>query len=181
MSAAASGGFFGHGSGAGWLVDIVAGDTDMVFAAVCEETGLITALCCVAAILALAGFVVRNAAAGRSSYFVIAAAAAVTMMMTQLALNVFGAMDLLPFTGVTFPFVSRGGSSLISCWVMLAFVKGSDMRARASFAVKRPERFSGGAGVYGTDEEPEEPARRPAPAPAPQRAADDWIREDPEA
>lgn len=157
MSAAASGGFFGQGAGNGWLVDITAGDTDMVFAAVCEELGLITGLCCVASILALAGFVVKNAAAGRSSYFVIAAAAAVTMMMTQLALNVFGTMDILPFTGVTFPFVSRGGSSLISCWALLAFVKGSDMRARASFAVKRPERFTGGAGVEEDEPAPDAP------------------------
>jgi hypothetical protein len=73
------------------------------------------------------------------------------MMMTQLALNVFGTMDLLPFTGVTFPFVSRGGSSLISCWMLLAFIKGCDMRANASFAVKRPDRFSGGAGVEDDD------------------------------
>ena len=147
MSAAASGGFFGHGAGNGWFVDIVAADTDMVFGVVCEELGLITGLSCVASILALAAFVVRNASSGRSSYFVIAACGAVTMMMTQLALNVFGTMDILPFTGVTFPFVSRGGSSLISCWALLAFIKGSDLRANASFAVKRPEKFSGGAGV----------------------------------
>ena len=154
MSAAASGGLFGHGAGNGWFVDIVAADTDMVFGVVCEELGLITGLSCAASVLALAAFVVRNAASGRSSYFVIAACGAVTMMMTQLALNVFGTMDLLPFTGVTFPFVSRGGSSLISCWALLAFIKGSDLRANASFAVKRPERFTGGAGV---DPQPEEP------------------------
>ncbi len=156
MSAAASGGFFGQGAGNGWFEEVVAADTDMVFAMICEELGLIPGLCCVASILVLAGFVVKNASAGRSSYFVIAAAAAVTMMMTQLALNVFGTMDILPFTGVTFPFVSRGGSSLISCWALLAFIKGSDIRARASFAVKRPEKFSGGAGVE--DELPPEDA-----------------------
>ncbi|MCC8357161.1 MAG: FtsW/RodA/SpoVE family cell cycle protein, partial [Oscillospiraceae bacterium] len=155
MSAAASGGLFGQGSGNGWLVDVTAGDTDMVFGVVCEELGLITGLCCVASILALAGFVVKNASAGRSSYFVIAAAASVTVMMTQMALNIFGSMDILPFTGVTFPFVSRGGSSLLSCWMLLAFVKGCDTRARGSFAVKRPEKFSGGAGV----EEPEDEGR----------------------
>ncbi len=151
MCAAASGGLFGQGSGNGWLVDVTAGDTDMVFGVVCEELGLITGLCCVASILVLACFVVKNAAAGRSSYFVIAGAAAVTTMMGQMALNVFGAMDILPFTGVTFPFVSRGGSSLICCWMLLAFVKGCDMRARGSFAVKRPEKFSGGVGVEEPD------------------------------
>ena len=147
LSAAASGGLFGHGAGNGWFIDIVAAETDLVFAVLCEELGLITALCCVASLLVLAIFVVKNASSGRSSYFVIAASATVSMMMVQLMLNVFGAMDILPFTGVTFPFVSMGGTSLLSCWMLLAFVKGCDMRANASFAVKRPEKFSGGAGV----------------------------------
>jgi cell division protein FtsW (lipid II flippase) len=157
MCAAASGGLFGQGAGNGWLVDVTAGDTDMVFAAVSEELGLIVALCCVASLIAMAAFVVKNASSGRSSYFVIAASAAITLMMAQMALNVFGTMDLLPFTGVTFPFVSRGGSSLISCWMLLAFIKGCDMRANASFAVKRPERFSGGAGVEDDDWEDDYP------------------------
>lgn len=147
MSAAASGGLFGQGAGNGWLVDIYAAETDMVFAVISEELGLIPALCCVASILAMALFVVKNASSGRSSYFVIAAAATMSMMLVQVCLNVYGTMDILPFTGVTFPFASVGGSSLIACWMLLAFVKGSDMRANASFAVKRPERFSGGVGV----------------------------------
>jgi hypothetical protein len=44
---------------------------------------------------------------------------------------------------VTFPFVSRGGSSLISCWALLAFVKASDTRRNASFVVKPPSRYEG--------------------------------------
>ncbi len=147
MSAAASGGLFGQGAGRGWLVDIFAADMDMVWAVLCEELGLITALCAIAALIVMALFVVKNAASNRSSYYAIAATAAVSMLMVQMALNVFGTMDILPFTGVTFPFISRGGSSLLSCWMLLAFVKASDTRANASFAVKRPERFTGGAGV----------------------------------
>ena len=59
-----------------------------------------------------------------------------SMLLVQLALNVFGSLDLLPFTGVTFPFVSRGGTSLISCWMLMAFIKSSDTRRNASFAVR---------------------------------------------
>ena len=147
MSAAASGGLFGQGAGRGWLVDIFAGDADMVFGVLCEEMGLITALCAMAAVVVMALFVVKNSAANRSSYYAIAAAASVSMMMVQMGLNVFGTMDILPFTGVTFPFVSHGGSSLLSCWLLLAFIKACDTRANASFAVKRPERFTGGVGV----------------------------------
>ena len=136
MSALASGGLFGRGAGAGWLKDIVAANTDMVFGVVCEELGLIVGLCCVMSILLLAVFSVRSAAAGRSSYYVIASCATVTIFMTQLALNVFGSLDILPFTGVTFPFVSKGGSSLISCWGMLAYIKAGDTRQGGSFALR---------------------------------------------
>ena len=149
MSAAASGGLFGQGAGNGWFLcsGIDAANSDLVFGGVCEELGLLTGLCCAASLIALAGFVVKNASSGRSSYTVIAASGAVSLMLVQMGLNVFGAMDILPFTGVTFPFVSHGGTSLLSCWGMIAFIKSSDLRANASFAVKRPDKFTGGAGV----------------------------------
>ena len=138
LSAAASGGLFGHGAGGGWLQGIFAADTDLVFCVLCEELGLLMALLAVIALILLAVFAVRNASGSRSSFYVIAACAAVCMMMVQLALNVFGSVDILPFTGVTFPFVSRGGSSLISCWALLAFIKASDTRQNASFATRLP-------------------------------------------
>ena len=136
MSATAAGGLFGRGAGAGWLKNIVAADTDLVFGVVTEELGLIVAACCLISLVLLAVFAVRSAAAGRSSYYVIASCAAVTVFLVQTALNVFGSLDLLPFTGVTLPFVSRGGSSLISCWALLAYVKAGDTRRGASFALR---------------------------------------------
>ena len=137
MSAAASGGIIGKGAGAGWLKNIVASNTDMVFAYVCEELGLIVGICMVMAVLLMAFFAVRMAKDGRSAYYGIAACATSAMLLVQLALNVFGSVDMLPFTGVTFPFVSRGGSSLISCWMLMAYLKSTDNRKDASFAVKR--------------------------------------------
>lgn len=136
MSAAASGGLYGKGAGAGWLKDIVAANTDMVFAMVCEEQGLIIGVIMVVAVLVLALFAVRSARQGRSAYYSIAACAAMSMLLSQLALNVFGSLDILPFTGVTFPFVSRGGTSLLSCWMLMAFIKSADNRREASFAVR---------------------------------------------
>ena len=137
LSAAASGGLFGKGAGSGWLKDIFAAETDMVFGVVSEELGLIIAVLAMFAVIALALFAVRNAAQGRSTFYVIAGCAAVSLMMVQMGLNVFGSLDILPFTGVTFPFVSKGGTSLISCWMLLAFVKATDTRRDASFVVSR--------------------------------------------
>jgi cell division protein FtsW (lipid II flippase) len=141
MSAAASGGLFGKGAGEGWLKNIFAANTDMVFAMICEELGLLIGLSMMVAVLILAFFTVRSARNGRSAYYAIAACAAMSMLLVQMSLNVFGSLDLLPFTGVTFPFVSRGGSSLLACWMLMAFIKGADNRKDASFAVRPGERM----------------------------------------
>ena len=153
--AASAGAPGGAGSG------IVAADTDMVFA-LCEELGLIVALCAVFGLILLAAL--PSSAHGRSSYYVIASCAAVSMILVQTALNVFGSLDILPFTGVTFPFVSRGGSSLISCWALLAFIKAGDTRQNASFVVKPPSKYRSGGyndeeyGDYEDGEFEEEPS-----------------------
>lgn len=135
MSALASGGVIGKGAGNGWLKNIFAANTDLVFAMVAEELGLVVSVCMVLAVVLMAFFAVRATRRGRSTYYAIAACASMSMLLVQLALNVFGSLDLLPFTGVTFPFVSRGGSSLLSCWMMMAFLKAADNRKDASFAV----------------------------------------------
>lgn len=153
MSAAASGGLTGKGAGFGWLDDIFAANTDMVFAVICEELGLIVGLCMVAAMLVMAFFAVRSARHGRSAYYPIAACASMVLLLSQMALNVFGSLDLLPFTGVTFPFVSRGGSSLISCWLLMSFIKSADNRRDASFAVRSVRKIG-----VGEDEDDEEVA-----------------------
>ena len=136
LSAGASGGLFGKGAGRGWLWNDFAANTDTVFSLVSEELGLIVAVCTVLAVLALAFFAVRNCMNGRSSYYSIAACATASMFLIQMSLNVFGAVDILPFTGVTFPFVSRGGTSLLSCWILLAYIKAGDTRKGASFVVQ---------------------------------------------
>ena len=137
MSAAASGGLFGMGAGNGWLERIPAGDTDLVFGMLCEEWGLVIALLAVACILTLAWFAVRASRTGRSSFYTIAACAAGSLLVFQTSLNVFGSVDLLPLTGVTFPFVSNGGSAMLSAWGLLAYLKAMDTRADASFAIGR--------------------------------------------
>ena len=171
MSATASGGLFGRGGGNGWLKDVVAADTDLVFGVVCEELGLIVGLCCVLSILLLAFFAVRSAATSRSSFYLIASCATVTIFMAQTALNVFGSLDLLPFTGVTFPFVSRGGSSLLSCWIMLAYVKAGDTRQSGSFALRT--RFGRRRRRAAPAKKAAEPVKKPAPTakPAPKTPA----------
>ena len=78
--------------------------------------------------------------AGRSTFYTLLACSAATMFLVQTMLNVFGAIDLFPLTGVTFPFVSNGGSSMMASWGLLAFIKAADTRQNASVAVRLPSR-----------------------------------------
>lgn len=134
----AAGGLFGLGAGNGMLKYYAAADTDIVFCTVCEEWGLIVGICCVLAVLCIAMFAVRSAALCRSSFYAISACASMSILVFQMILNVFGTVDFLPFTGVTFPFLSNGGSSMMGTWGLLAFVKAADTRKNASFATKLP-------------------------------------------
>lgn len=140
MSAAASGGLVGVGAGNGWLNQVAASETDLVFGLLTEEWGFLIAVLAVLSIITLSIFAVRSIMAGRSTFYTIAACSAMSMFLFQTILNVFGAVDLFPLTGVTFPFVSSGGTSMISSWGMLAFLKAADTRQNASIAISLSEK-----------------------------------------
>ena len=126
---AASGGLFGVGIGNGHLREIFAATEDLIFGLVCEELGILTAFLIVICLAGVCFAAAYNAKFARSSFFTIAACAAAGMIIVQTALNIFGVTDFLPLTGVTLPFVSRGGSSMICSWGLLAFIKAADSRS----------------------------------------------------
>ena len=136
MTASASGGLPGLGAGNGKFSQVAASPTDLVFGLLSEEWGLIIAILAVLCIITLGVFAVRSIIAGRSTYYSIAACAATSMFIFQTILNVFGSVDLLPLTGVTFPFVSSGGTSMLASWGLLSFLKAADTRQNASFAIR---------------------------------------------
>lgn len=132
----AAGGLLGVGAGQGKMDTVFAADSDMVFATISEEWGLLMALMLVAAVLVLAVFTVRCSSVCRSSFYAIGACTAGAILVVQVILNALGTVDVVPLTGVTFPFVSNGGSSMICAWGLLAFVKAADTRQNGSFAVR---------------------------------------------
>ncbi|MBQ2973646.1 MAG: FtsW/RodA/SpoVE family cell cycle protein [Clostridia bacterium] len=147
----ASGGLFGLGIGEGYLRDVYAASTDLVFGLICEEMGLIVALAVLLSFAGIAFFAVRSAKSSASTFYAIAAVSASGMLLFQLALNVFGITDLLPLTGVTLPFVSRGGSSMLCSWGLLAYIRA----AGAPFEAPKPD--------ISVRKTPKKPIKNPAP------------------
>ena len=136
LKAVASGGIFGQGGGQGSLKHVFAADSDIAFATISEEWGLIMAVMMVLCIVALVLFTFRSTRVARSTFYTIGSCTAASILTIQVILNVLGTVDVLPLTGVTFPFLSNGGTSMIGAWGLLAFVKAADTRQNASFAVR---------------------------------------------
>ncbi len=132
----ASGGLLGLGAGQGWLKNMFAADSDLVMATLSEEWGLIMFVLLIASVVTLGLFAVRTSVMGRGSFYTISSCTAAGILLIQAILNALGTVDVVPLTGVTFPFVSNGGSSMMASWGMLAFIKAADTRQNASFAVR---------------------------------------------
>lgn len=124
LFAIGTGGWFGLGLGQGMPYKIPVVEQDFIFAAISEELGLFFAilvilvyLCCFYMILNIA-FVLKD------SYYKLVALGLGTLMIFQVFLSIGGVVKFIPSTGVTMPFVSYGGSSLLSSFLIWAIVQG---------------------------------------------------------
>ncbi|UCG23988.1 MAG: FtsW/RodA/SpoVE family cell cycle protein [Chloroflexota bacterium] len=116
LYAVAAGGVFGQGIGTGFPTYIPVVHSDFAFAAIAEEWGLIGAIGIVAGFTALAYRGLLIAGRSRKAFHLYLAAGITVLFSVQAFLIMAGVTKLLPLTGVTLPFVSYGGSSLlISC------------------------------------------------------------------
>ena len=117
----AKGGWLGLGAGNGSLYKIFAHDSDIVFATICEEWGLLYAFLTVLLILIMLMTVLMNPP--KNYYHATMTAGVTACFLMQMSLNIFGSCNLIPFTGVTLPFISTGGSSLMSCGFLVGMLK----------------------------------------------------------
>ncbi len=120
LIAIANGGWFGKGAGNGDLHNIFAYETDLVFASICEEWGLFFALMVVSVILIMLACPLVNPP--RSYFHATLATGVCSAFVVQMALNIFGSCNMIPFTGVTVPFISQGGSSMVTCGFMMGML-----------------------------------------------------------
>ena len=123
MIAMKAGGFFGSGAGSGGQGAIVPEiNTDMIFALIGEELGLLGMVGVIAAFLFLALCGVKIALDAPSVMARCVAAGLTTMLTLQAVFNMGAAMVVLPLAGMTLPFVSYGGSSLLVCFAAVGIL-----------------------------------------------------------
>jgi cell division protein FtsW (lipid II flippase) len=122
LLAVSAGGVFGQGIGQGYPTIIPVAYSDFAFAAIAEEWGLIGVL---AVVIALATLVVRGlqiAVRSRQPFRSLLAAGLSVMLGVQSLLIMAGVLKLIPLTGITLPFVSYGGSSLLTNFVIVGLL-----------------------------------------------------------
>jgi cell division protein FtsW (lipid II flippase) len=127
LLAFASGGVFGKGAGLGHptpYIPVV--HTDFVFSAIGEEWGLIGGLGVILALLLLVARGLRTAMRARTTFVSLLAVGLSAMLGWQSLIILGGTLKLIPLTGITLPFVSYGGSSmLISCIMVGLLIRAS--------------------------------------------------------
>jgi cell division protein FtsW (lipid II flippase) len=128
LFAQADGGLFGTGLGASLLSLpsgaplIPAPQTDMIYAVIVNELGLVGACGLIGVYLMLAERGFKTATLARDSFSKLLAAGLTAVMALQVFVIVGGVTRVIPLTGVTLPFVSYGGSSILANFVLLALL-----------------------------------------------------------
>jgi cell division protein FtsW (lipid II flippase) len=133
MFAFGAGGTVGTGLALGSPTRIPAVQTDFVFAAIGEEMGLVGTLAFLTAFLLIVGVGMRVAVRADNDFDKLLAVGAAVIFGLQTFIIVSGVIRLLPLTGITLPFVSYGGSSLLTNYILLALLlRVSDSSARTA-------------------------------------------------
>lgn len=119
LIAIANGGLIGRGPGIGNPALVPLSHSDLIFSAIAEETGLIGVIGLLCVLGLVTGSGLRAAMRARSSYHRYLAAGLTALLVGQSLLIIAGSLRLMPLTGVTLPFVSYGGSSLLTAFICL--------------------------------------------------------------
>ena len=118
----ADGGLFGVGIGRGLADQIPVVESDFIFAAIGEETGLLGAAGLLLLYLCLAIRGMATAARAKSDVSSFSAVGLTAIIILQAFIIVGGVTRLIPLTGLTLPFVSQGGSSLLASFISIALL-----------------------------------------------------------
>ena len=130
LFAISSGGWFGNGLMQGRPSDIPFVDQDFVFSAVCEEFGLLFAICLLLICVCVFSRMMVLSASIADKFYQNVVYGIGVMYIFQVFLTVGGGTKFIPLTGVTLPFISSGGSSIMTTYVMFFIVQGIVIKSR---------------------------------------------------
>ncbi|NPV52897.1 MAG: FtsW/RodA/SpoVE family cell cycle protein [Firmicutes bacterium] len=132
LFALGSGGIFGSGLGLGHPSVIPAVETDFVFASLCEELGFAAGAAIIALYLVLTYRGLRVALRARDEFGSLLATGLASLLGLQALTIIGGVLRLVPLTGVTMPFLSYGGSSLISSFLAVGLLSNVARHGRGA-------------------------------------------------
>ncbi len=130
----------GRGLGLGFPEVIPIADSDYIYAAIAEETGLAGGAIIILAVIIFVVAGVRTSLESRDMFTKLCAAGLTAFIGFQALVNIGGILRALPMTGITLPFVSHGGFSLITSFAMLGMLMAfSHRNARDRVIAEMPE------------------------------------------
>jgi cell division protein FtsW (lipid II flippase) len=135
------GGVAGTGLGLGGSVRLPAGESDYIFAVITEQLGLLGGTVIIVSYLLMVGAGLRIAVRATQPFDKLLATGLTLLLGVQAFIIIGGVTRLLPLTGVTLPFVSYGGSSLVVNYVLIALllrISNSSEPARAPLVPETP-------------------------------------------
>ena len=120
-------------------------DEDFIFAAIAEELGILFAVFLVFVYMCSFYMILNIAMCLKDAYYKLVAVGLGTLMIFQAFMSIGGVVKFIPSTGVTLPFISSGGSSLLSMFAVWAMIQGmylkrSDEVAKNGKAKEKPKK-----------------------------------------
>lgn len=128
LFAIGNGGWVGTGLFGGKPTDIPFVEADFIFSAICEEMGIVVAICLIVLIFSSFLYMIIEVGKIREKFGGLLVYGISILYIFQTFLTVGGGINMIPLTGVTLPFISYGGSSLLSCMVMFFVVQGAHIQ-----------------------------------------------------
>ncbi len=123
-----AGGTTGSGLGLGYPTNVPLVVSDFVYAAIGEELGFLGAMVIVITYLVLFFLGMRIVVETENDFEKLLAAGFTTMLAIQVFVNIGGVIKLIPLTGITLPFISRGGFSFLISFIIIGFLMGLSHR-----------------------------------------------------
>ncbi|WP_138159195.1 FtsW/RodA/SpoVE family cell cycle protein [Peptoniphilus catoniae] len=123
LFAIGEGGFFGTGLGLGYPNLVPVGYSDLIFSIICEEMGIFVGIGIIMLFMLLTYRAIKIAMGQEYKFYRILAIAVGILFTVQAFLNIGGVTKFIPMTGITLPFISYGGSSMISSFIALGILQ----------------------------------------------------------